>query len=297
MSRVTFAATLAATLALTISILAQSTSVFRDTPIAPESIPSKPWSSWTEQEQVQGVEILANYCTLECASHMNEAMRGGQRAALEASACNMACFVKNLPADWPFRDQYIESTLENYNNAKTLGYNNAKKLALSVPVFLRGDTLASRTDSGNQPLIRTSVSVERDVATERRLAAERGDASAQYALGWSYANGQGVPEDHREAIRWLRRATEQGNADAQYALGMAQFTLAALGVVGAGYEAYRLFTLAAYQGHAKAASYSALMFDHSYDWDARTARYAEDSEPWVRLVANRGTATAKELLK
>jgi len=37
--------------------------------------------------------------------------------------------------------------------------------------------------------------------------AER-DAGAQYALGVSYANGEGVPEDSKEAVKWYRLATE-----------------------------------------------------------------------------------------
>ena len=30
-----------------------------------------------------------------------------------------------------------------------------------------------------------------------------------------YANGEGVPQDHAEAVRWYRMAAEQGNAGAQ----------------------------------------------------------------------------------
>lgn len=41
-----------------------------------------------------------------------------------------------------------------------------------------------------------------------------GDASAQYALGLSYAN-----EDYAKAVKWYRKAAEQGHAGAQYALG------------------------------------------------------------------------------
>jgi TPR repeat protein len=33
-----------------------------------------------------------------------------------------------------------------------------------------------------------------------------------------YANGQGVPQDYGEAIRWYRKAAEQGFADAQFNL-------------------------------------------------------------------------------
>src|ERR1035438_518640 len=34
-----------------------------------------------------------------------------------------------------------------------------------------------------------------------------------------YHNGQGVPQDSAEAIRWCRKAADQGDANAQYALG------------------------------------------------------------------------------
>ena len=34
-----------------------------------------------------------------------------------------------------------------------------------------------------------------------------------------YANGQGVPQDDAEAVRWLRLAAGQGNANAQDNLG------------------------------------------------------------------------------
>ncbi len=43
-----------------------------------------------------------------------------------------------------------------------------------------------------------------------RLAAEQGDASAQYNLGIMYINGKGVPQDYAEAVKWYRLAAEQG---------------------------------------------------------------------------------------
>jgi len=44
------------------------------------------------------------------------------------------------------------------------------------------------------------------------LAAEQGFANAQYNLGVMYANGEGVPEDDKQAVKWFRLAAEQGNA-------------------------------------------------------------------------------------
>ena len=51
-----------------------------------------------------------------------------------------------------------------------------------------------------------------------RLAAEQGQADAQYNLGLRYDNGVGVPRDYQEAVRWYRLAAEQGDAQAQYNL-------------------------------------------------------------------------------
>ena len=59
-----------------------------------------------------------------------------------------------------------------------------------------------------------------DTITEIRLQAEQGDASAQYNLGVSYANGEGVLKDEAEAVRWYRLSADQGNAFAQYNLGV-----------------------------------------------------------------------------
>ena len=42
--------------------------------------------------------------------------------------------------------------------------------------------------------------------------AEDGWAPDQYTLGVIYANGNGVPEDNAEAVRWYRMAAEQGHA-------------------------------------------------------------------------------------
>ena len=49
--------------------------------------------------------------------------------------------------------------------------------------------------------------------------AEQGVASAQFALGFMYANGEGVPKDASQAVTWYRKAAEQGVAQAQFNLG------------------------------------------------------------------------------
>lgn len=49
--------------------------------------------------------------------------------------------------------------------------------------------------------------------------AEQGIAPFQAIVGVMYVNGQGIPQDEIEAVRWFRLAAEQGYADAQHNLG------------------------------------------------------------------------------
>ncbi|MCL4181502.1 MAG: sel1 repeat family protein, partial [Verrucomicrobia bacterium] len=50
-------------------------------------------------------------------------------------------------------------------------------------------------------------------------AAGQGLAAAQHNLGVMFAEGDGVPRDRAEAVKWFRRAAEQGHAAAQCNLG------------------------------------------------------------------------------
>jgi TPR repeat protein len=54
---------------------------------------------------------------------------------------------------------------------------------------------------------------------ETKRLAEQGEAYAQYNLGLMYDEGEGVPENNAEAVRWYRLAAEQGYARAQSNLG------------------------------------------------------------------------------
>ena len=48
-----------------------------------------------------------------------------------------------------------------------------------------------------------------------RLAADQGEAAAQYNLGVMYRDGDGVPEDIVLAYMWFNLAAAQGNENAQ----------------------------------------------------------------------------------
>ena len=47
-----------------------------------------------------------------------------------------------------------------------------------------------------------------------------GFAPAQYLLGFMYKNGDGVPQNYKNAITWYTLAAEHGHAGAQAGLGL-----------------------------------------------------------------------------
>ena len=51
-----------------------------------------------------------------------------------------------------------------------------------------------------------------------RVAAEQGDAAAQFDLGYCYASGNGVEENYTQAVYWWKKAAQQGDANAQFEL-------------------------------------------------------------------------------
>ena len=50
------------------------------------------------------------------------------------------------------------------------------------------------------------------------ITLNQGYATAQFELGWFYANGRGVERSQTEAIDWYRKAARQGNENAKNAL-------------------------------------------------------------------------------
>jgi len=98
------------------------------------------------------------------------------------------------------------------------------------------------------------------VMRRHRVAAERGNASAQNHIGVTYQNGDGVERDYAQAMRWFRLAAEQGHERAKNSIG-------AMYAGGKGVErdyaqAVRWFRLAAEQGNPNAQYNLGTMYEH-----------------------------------
>ena len=118
--------------------------------------------------------------------------------------------------------------------------------------------------------------------------AEQGNADAQLYLAGMYARGESVPQDEKEAARWVRLAAEKGNADAQWQQGYRYET--GDGVPQDYKEALKWFRLAAEQGHAGAQEVLSDMYDsgEGVPQDAPTAYM------WINLAVTGNSLFAND---
>ena len=120
-----------------------------------------------------------------------------------------------------------------------------------------------------------------------RLAAEQGDAEAQYRLALMYEQGEGVPENNKQAVKWYRLAAEQGYVEAQYELGV-RYMDGNDGVIQDYVYAHMWYNLAASNGaeYAEKSRYEAAkeMTPADISEATRLAREFEENERGARYA-------------
>lgn len=119
------------------------------------------------------------------------------------------------------------------------------------------------------------------------LAAERGSADAQYALG-KYAL---LHKDEKEAVKWLTKAAHQGNPNAQFSLSNCY--MYGKGTTQNSDEAVRWCRKAAEHGNAQAQS--ALGF--YYKAGVGVEKNDKEANAWLKKGAEQGDARARNMLK
>jgi TPR repeat protein len=89
------------------------------------------------------------------------------------------------------------------------------------------------------------------IPDECQAEAEKGNAIAQFILGFMYENGEGVSQDYKKAEKWYHKAAEQGDTDAQYNLGKL-YDNGNLGVAHDYVMSHMWFTIAGDKGYQDA---------------------------------------------
>ena len=118
-------------------------------------------------------------------------------------------------------------------------------------------------------------------------AAARGDAMAEFNLGLAYANGDGVPQDDRQAVAWWRKAAKQGVTDAEYCLGKAYY-------VGRGVpqdEQQGVLWMRRAAEHGNVHAETGLGF--AFDLGRGVPQDYDQSASWFRKAAEQGSTAAQ----
>ena len=129
-----------------------------------------------------------------------------------------------------------------------------------------------------------------ETAKQRRIAAERGDAEAQWLLALCYLYGNGVPHDYSEAAKWFRKSAEQGNAAGQYELGVCYRNGG--GVPQDDAEAVKWITKAAEQGLDRAQSNLGLYYLNGIG----VPQDKQKAIQWLRKAVDQENAQAQCIL-
>lgn len=124
--------------------------------------------------------------------------------------------------------------------------------------------MAEQGDAQAQFVLGTSYARGEGVAQDAkqamiwyRKAAEQDNEWAQLLLGAMYANGEGVAQDAKQAVTWYRKAAEQGLPQAQYSLGLRYAE--GLDVPQDNRQAYAWLSVAFANGHSSAKKYRDLV--------------------------------------
>jgi len=126
--------------------------------------------------------------------------------------------------------------------------------------------------------------------SELTIAAEEGDAEAQFELGRAYDGGDGVIADIQTALTWYRRAANQSHADAMYYIALTYDYADRVDEDNAAAASW--YRRAAELGHAESQAQLGLM----YELGEGVAADINAARVWYEAAAENGDADGKGYL-
>jgi hypothetical protein len=121
-----------------------------------------------------------------------------------------------------YNNQTARQILQEYNRGITENQLQPIDETLMQQMIALYDALSLRANDNGSYIngIQRPVLPERDLSQEEifnntKVAADQGDAEAQFNLGIYYRNGVGTAPNAEEAFRYMKLAADQGHAGAQ----------------------------------------------------------------------------------
>ena len=128
--------------------------------------------------------------------------------------------------------------------------------------------------------------------------ADAGDSIAQYEMALRYADGEGVPQNYRDAMAWFAKAAANGNHNAQWKLGLGY--IKGIGVSHDEPKAAVWFNRAANHGDIRAQRALSDLYlsgrgvprDYvrAYEWASIATGLRGDDNDRLRVIGSRMTA-------
>ncbi|MGH1418003.1 MAG: hypothetical protein ACRBCJ_04015 [Hyphomicrobiaceae bacterium] len=197
------------------------------------------------------------------------------------------------------RTPVTRGLISHFEKRDDLAKRSAKLGKYSVPVMPAA--LATKTDEEatlqakvSQPSINGNARNALGLPPAKvgplslRLAAAKGDASAQFQVGTRLAEGKGNAQDFGKAAQWFQRSAQQGFAQSQYRLGTLYER--GLGVRKDIGRAKVWYQRAAEQGNLKSMHNMAVLSANPSQGRAPDYSAAAD---WFTKAANRGLADSQ----
>jgi predicted aspartyl protease len=164
--------------------------------------------------------------------------------------------------------------------------DNSAEIARLKPLADRGDVVAQYKVGLLYAESRNLI----DAARYYQLAADKGNAEAQFRLAGLNCNGLGVPKNSAECIRLYRLAADAGITQAQ--VNLAARYLTGDGTTPNRNEAARLAKIAADKGDAT----GEMLLGLCYELGAGVPKDRAEAERLYRLAAAQGNASAQKAL-
>ncbi len=175
-------------------------------------------------------------------------------------------------------------------SAPTMYTSGQKSPAFPATVHQKQKTADARggLNGGNStPVTKNSSQDVKDYQS----AAAQGDVQAAKNLANLYLNGQGVPKDYHEALKWSLMAANKGDAEAQCCVGLIYDM--ALGVPQDYKEAMNWYSKSALQGNAVAENCIGYCYENGHG----VAQSYDDAVNWYEKSALQGNANAVQNLE
>ena len=148
--------------------------------------------------------------------------------------------------------------------------NHLHSLVLAIILLVGGMSVATAQDFDKGLEAYNSGDYQIALQEWRPLAAEQGDASAQFMIGGMYYGGEGVPQDYAEAVKWYRLAAEQGDASAQNNLALMYYR--GQGVLQSNVMAHMWMNISSASGNPKAGELRKALASKMTNADISTAQ-------------------------